>query len=173
MPRVFIALVPDEAFREKLVQIQQYWKINGVQGRYIPKENLHLTLAFIGSTERTEGLENILRQIRFSPFELEPEGCGSFEGVLWAGVRKNEALLNLVNELRIKLAEAGFPAEEREFVPHITLVRKPLLCGSLPDPEVRASMKVNAVSLMETVFHKDGVSYKKLCRAGGVPEDEK
>lgn len=95
------------------------------EGNFSEKENLHLTLVFIGETEKVEEIKSALEKIDFPAFEFRISKTGIFEkGIFWAGIEKNENLENLHKAVYEKLEDLGFKPEERDFVPHITLARK-------------------------------------------------
>ncbi|MFQ5647566.1 MAG: RNA 2',3'-cyclic phosphodiesterase [bacterium] len=126
MPRLFVAVdLPDKLTKE-LVRLRG--EMSGA--RWVRKEQLHLTLRFIGEKE-TDALVNIktgLSEINYPSFTLGLTGIGYFISngkvrVIWAGVRDNEYLRQLKQKIDQALREAGIPPEKRRFSPHITLAR--------------------------------------------------
>ena len=98
---------------------------NFSEGSFSEKENLHLTLVFIGETEREEGIKTALSEIEFPAFSFKIKGTGTFEKkIFWAGTEENKNLKNLQKKVFEKIEALGFETEKREFVPHITLARK-------------------------------------------------
>jgi len=95
--------------------------------------NIHLTLKFLGHTpfEAADEINEVLKDLvsKHSGMELNINGTGCFPKierprVLWLGIDGNIAQLqDFVTELNIKLEKLGFPLEEDEFIPHITLAR--------------------------------------------------
>lgn len=96
--------------------------------------SVHLTLRFLGEIEeaRAEAAAGALRRAgEGAPaFDVPLERFGVFPhmkrpGALWAGPRQAPApLAALESSLSRRLAEAGFPAEDRPFRPHLTLARR-------------------------------------------------
>ena len=101
-------------------------------GRATPAENLHLTLAFLGSVPAVahrggrsgrrarRGDGGAVRAARSS-------GVGWFRnaGVAWIGPDAvAPALQQVADALRDALRDAGFALEERAFHPHLTLARR-------------------------------------------------
>ena len=122
--RLFTALCFDDETKNALFAAGKAAE-NFSGGNFSPKENLHLTLVFIGETEREDEIKSALSKIEFPAFEFKISGTGTFEkGIFWAGTEENEKLRNLRKEVFEKLKNLGFEPEEREFVPHITLARK-------------------------------------------------
>jgi 2'-5' RNA ligase len=103
----------------------------GVPGaRWVPEENLHLTLRFIG--EVTEGdaedIHDALMSIRTKAFDITLAGVGHFESkgqvhTLWAGIEKNPELTALRDRIESAMVRLGLEPEERRYTPHVTLAR--------------------------------------------------
>jgi RNA 2',3'-cyclic 3'-phosphodiesterase len=93
----------------------------------------HLTLHFFEELPAVR-LPDVIDSMRetagaIGPFSLEIRGVGAFPNarrarVVWAGVGAgSEEVRTVVDRLRSALGQRGFPAEERPFVPHLTLAR--------------------------------------------------
>lgn len=103
----------------------------GVSGaRWVPADNLHLTLRFIGNTDgRTYAdVMDALAGIRTAAFDLCLKGIGHFGergrvDSLWVGVAKGEALMRLHDKIEAGLQRVGLEPEHRRFLPHVTLAR--------------------------------------------------
>ena len=100
--------------------------------RWIPEENLHLTVWFLGevSDQRAAAvLETLRAPLATAAFALHLAGFGAFPPsgpprVLWMGVREGvEALSAAHDELGARLAPWGFPPEGRAYSAHLTLAR--------------------------------------------------
>ncbi len=126
MPRLFVAIELPEDVRERLAGL-----CNGLPGaRWVPPENQHLTLRFIGEIPASEmpDLIGALARITAPNFALSISGVGFFgqrkrARLAWAGVEKNPALIELQRRVEAAVQRAGLPVEERKFSPHITLAR--------------------------------------------------
>lgn len=128
MPRHFFALWPDPAAATKLaVLARELAEASG--GKPVPREKIHLTLAFLGEVEG-DALERALEvagTIRVAAFEVRLDRTGSFRGarVGWAGCESPApGLVDLAGQLAQALKAAGFALEARPFAPHVTLARK-------------------------------------------------
>jgi RNA 2',3'-cyclic 3'-phosphodiesterase len=129
MPRLFIAIELPQAIRERLAGL----KTDIPTARWVRPEQMHLTLRFIGAdvpSAQVEPISAALSLIQSSPFQISIEQVGSFPAnkrrpptVLWVGVRKQPLLKALYSQLESALVGLGFPTEERDFSPHITLAR--------------------------------------------------
>ena len=126
--RLFFAILLEDSVKNELCHMMEQLERHSVQGRFTRRENLHLTLAFLGETNRMEAAERAMRQAVFQPFFLELERLGRFrrdEGdILWAGVKKNAALMGLQKELAAALMKEDFLLENRPYRPHLTLGRQ-------------------------------------------------
>jgi len=122
--RLFIAIQLSEAVREAIGRAQDALYEKGVRGRYTPRENLHLTLAFIGEYQDPERVMEVMSNIPLEPFELTLRGLGAFGDLWWIGLAPSQQLQNYVRRLRHGLAEAGIPFDRKRFAPHITILRR-------------------------------------------------
>ena len=125
MHRLFVAIRPPEAIRDRLIDAMD----DSPELRWVGDENLHLTLRFIGEVERplADDIAAALSQIRSGRFELRVTGVGLFEqrngGALWAAVQPREPVAALAAKVERACVGAGLEPERRAFHPHITLAR--------------------------------------------------
>ena len=162
--RLFFAIPLSDEIRTVLAQYQDDLRNAGVTGNFSATENLHLTLAFIGEYPDPESVMDAVSGISFDSFRLEIQETGLFSDTLWAGILKNDALENLVRDLRRSLSDSGIPFDRKKFRPHITLARKTLLHGkvsALPKPET-SSMLVDSFSLFRSDRGKHGMIYTEI-----------
>ena len=126
MIRLFVALELPEHARARLALLG-----GGIPGaRWIPSENLHLTLRFIGEVDegRMEDIDAALQSVEAPRFEMFLEGVGFFgrpkaARSVHAGIARNPALAHLRDKIESALVRAGFEPEERKFSAHVTLAR--------------------------------------------------
>jgi RNA 2',3'-cyclic 3'-phosphodiesterase len=125
MIRLFVALELPGKVKQGLALLG-----GGVPGaRWLDEDQLHLTLRFIGEVDGNvaHDIDDTLVGLRAPAFTLELAGTGEFGGkkprALWAGVRPNEALLHLQKKIETAMQRIGLAAEERKFMPHVTLAR--------------------------------------------------
>ena len=134
MHRLFVAIRPPEAVRERLLDL-----MGGVSGaRWVGEDQIHLTVRFIGEVDRhlANDVHAALAGIRHPPFDIALSGLGAFERrgetkVLWAGVTPHDPLKALHKKVDQALARAGIEPERRAFHPHITLARLARGAGAL------------------------------------------
>jgi len=117
----------------------------GLPASWVPAENLHLTLKFLGAVDEAKvpPLISALHRAAASRrvFDMELAGLGAFPSpgrvrIVWAGVTAGaEALRGLAQVVDDATADLGFPREERAFSAHVTLarVREPRRSDDLAD----------------------------------------
>ncbi len=161
--RLFLAIPPEPGFRAALEALQEHLRAQGVRGSYTRPENLHLTLAFIGEFGSPDAVMDALCPLEPEPFGLTLSGVGLFPEVLWAGLAPSPELERLVRQLRRLLAEKRIPYDRKRFVPHITLVRRPVGLERAALPTVPpAEMRVRRVALLSSVRGRSGMIYTEL-----------
>ena len=64
--RQFVALTFNSSFKEELMSIMDTLKEEGIQGKYYDLDNLHMTLAFFGETDRQDDILEIIQSIPFA-----------------------------------------------------------------------------------------------------------
>lgn len=152
--RVFIAIQLSEEIKKSLITTMHELKKAGVKGSYVPSQNLHMTLCFIGDTTDGSTIRQALEKVQFSPFRLTLTEFGKFGDLLWVGAKGGQKLTALVKDLRMELSEAGVSFDNKKFEPHITLIRK--MSGKHASVSVpKTDMMVKGFSLMRS-DQKDG-----------------
>lgn len=152
--------------------------------RWIPRENVHLTLMFLGDTA-TERLPDLKQQLSVaasntSPFSLKLGETGAFPAyhspkILWVGldgeVRK---LMQLQGRIEGALRLIGFEPERRAFKPHVTVGRtvRDLIrqyAGDVgfswrrsPIPEARTEIPVTELHLLQSRLQTGGAVYSSV-----------
>ena len=160
--RLFIAIQLSEEMRKALVDCLHDLKKQGVEGNYVPAQNLHLTLAFIGEYRDPEQVKRILASVPLPAFRLALSEKGNFGNILWAGVKGNQKLKTYVRDLRAALKNAGIPFEDDRFTPHITLIRKVSARSPYQVHLPKAEMEVKRVSLMKSETKNGKVTYREI-----------
>ena len=169
--RVFIALPADEVFRKEASSFR------GSHGtlpvRWIPPENLHITLVPPWCCEDTgkicKELHNLLvdtgsfdvcfSEISVGPTTRKPR-------LIWASGGAHVALGELRGRLS-GLAEPQAGGPERAFLLHITLAR--IRKGekiNLSPQAIDWKVKLGSVCLYESILRPSGAEYRVLCRVG-------
>src|ERR1700709_651193 len=124
--RLFVALDLPWEVKEELSDLS--FNLNGA--RWVPTDNFHLTLRFIGEATRlqAEEIDLALATMRGRSFAFSLSGLGWFEkngkvNTLWAGVERNENLARLQSKVETALHRIGLAPDRRRFTPHLALAR--------------------------------------------------
>lgn len=128
------------------------------------RENLHLTLLFLGSVDVTQQrcLEAAAATYEGASFELRLDHLGSFPRarVAWLGAQAMpESLLGLVRHLERAAGRCGIPVDRRPFRAHLTLARKISRPVSAPVSPPLA-WHIGAFSLLASDTRAEGVEYR-------------
>jgi len=184
--RTFIAIDIDEKVRALLGDIISRLKkgiqFTGATPSWVPIENIHLTLQFLGEIE--EGkiaiINDLLKEVasETKSFEINVEKLGVFPNrhspkVLWIGINegKDEAI-NLQQKVVEKMKKLGFAPESRPFSPHLTLARIKSLRGTKGMMDVITSHSnfsagrclINELILFKSILYKTGAEYTPLIK---------
>ena len=148
--RLFVALNLPQGTRKRLSDLAL-----GLPGaRWVPPENTHVTLRFIGETPRyrAEEYDLALAAVQGRAFTLTLRGVGTADkagrpATLWAGVERNPALNHLKAKIDTALQRAGLPAEHRRFMPHVTIAR----LGAVAEPQLAGWVQAHNLFRAEPV----------------------
>lgn len=185
--RLFVAIDPPEPVRRRLAalaaDLRRSSGRHADEVRWVPPENVHLTLQFLGAVpeERVAELEGAIRAAAGDarPLSLELKGAGGFPTarrprVVWAGVAGDVVALGaLVADLGRRLAPLGFAPEERPFSAHLTLGRArdgrgaPGLAGALAQAAEAdgTPWRASEVTVFESHLSPRGPRYEAVVRA--------
>ena len=126
MLRLFVALALPPMLRAQIAALQ-----TGIPGaRWVPPENYHLTLRFIGEIEnwQAEEVDMALAAIRTRGFDLTLRGIGLYEKggriqAMYVAVEKSDALTHLRGKIETALQRCGMAPDRKRFAPHVTIAR--------------------------------------------------
>ena len=174
MYRLFVGVPLPEDVRLRLDGM-----CGGVPGaRWIPDENFHITLRFIGEVpgDMAEEVGYALAHVRPKRFDIELSGVGHFSSgnevrVLWAGVRRCAELMALHERVDYTLRRLGLPDEQRRFTPHVTLAK--LRDANLP--KIQEWLAVNSLFRAGPMTVDQFVLYSSYRQSSGsiyTPEAE-
>jgi RNA 2',3'-cyclic 3'-phosphodiesterase len=181
--RTFIAIEISDEIRDALVQIQSHLKYAGADVKWVEKQNIHLTLKFLGEItdkkcdEVKAALDEAGRTTK--QFEIDVKELGVFPKidyprVIWVGLNKG---VNESKELAAKIEEAlsriGFQKESRPFAAHLTIGRvrssknKAVLKEKIESYDLRAassdlSQPIDSIILFQSTLMPNGPIYTKL-----------
>lgn len=124
--RLFIGV--KTGIEDELCELQRQLKTAG-SGHFTRTENLHLTLKFLGelSPSAVDGLCEAMSEIKSMPMTLQCNGLQVFgkSGIVSAKIAGDTQELKMLHEkLETALEKRGYEREQRQYRPHITLVRR-------------------------------------------------
>ena len=178
--RIFIAINLPENVKKKLADYQSNWPELPI--RWTKKENLHITLMFLGYLSDEELLEickitkevvsrnsaftiNLKRICYGPPKKMPPR-------MVWAEGEKSTELGKLQKDLENSLSASsvGLESEARPYTSHITLGRikvwefRQIEPEERPDinEEINLSFEVNSIEIMESELKRGGPNYTIL-----------
>ncbi len=122
--RAFIAIdIPAE---QSILRMQK--AING-KVKLVEKENIHITLKFLGDIEEKsiEKIKRIVENCKTQKYFLSVKGVGFFPSekyvkIIWLGVKDAGETERMMRCIDAHLSKIGFK-KERSYVPHITVAR--------------------------------------------------
>lgn len=178
--RLFVALQLSDEIKNCLMQTIQKIKPYQSAGHFVKKENLHLTLAFIGETPHISRAKQAVMQLRQEPFLLELNQLGTFHrstgDILWAGIQPNSSLQSLAQQIQQNLKEQGFVLQSTPFFPHLTLGREVIFNQGFSLEEFskeefssyakKRSMPIEKVSLMKSERVNGKLKYTEIAFVG-------
>ncbi|HET9018678.1 MAG TPA: RNA 2',3'-cyclic phosphodiesterase [Acetobacteraceae bacterium] len=149
--RLFVALDLPWELRQRVAMLAGA----GIPGaRWVPPENYHLTLRFIGEMPgyRAEEIDQALAGLKARSFTLTLAGVGTFHKggrsvSLWVGAERNPPLDLLQSKIETALQRCGLEPERRRFSPHITLAR----LDNAPEAKLAAFVQANNLFRAEPV----------------------
>lgn len=161
--RLFTAIMFEEDLKTSLYKVTERLRSETMGGSFTHKDNLHLTINFIGETDRVELVKQIMSRAvlksKAKRFFITIQGFGRFrrrEGdICFVGVEKEQKLWDLQKALAKELLEEGFQVDDHEYKPHLTLSRRTVFKRDIDDKafgEMIESIKmsVTKISLMKS-----------------------
>jgi 2'-5' RNA ligase len=178
--RVFIAINFPEDIKDKLFDFAK--KYPQLPARWVGRENIHITLSFLGNLDDNQLLDTIriaqtlisqhssflarVNKICYGPPKKFPPR------MIWAMIEENKTLSALQSDLENNLF--GLPSykykikENRAFHPHVTLARiksfefRRLGAGPEINEEIDLNFEVQSVEIMESQLKRTGAEYTIL-----------
>ena len=160
--RLFLACWPDQTLQELLYDLARHLQLKH-GGRTTSKENIHLTLIFLGQVQehKERQLREKLRTLDIKQFDLELDETGAFTHcrINWVGPRLiPKGLKDLHNALSLISREFTSHSKEQPYQPHVSLLH-----NSQTEIEFDIqpmSWKVDRYCLIESKQKGDGVEYE-------------
>ena len=169
--RLFIAIPLPPDITRALASARVALEAHGATGHFVPRENYHITLHFLGETDALKDITDALREaVRdIQPFVLRLKEYGSFktDGSHTGFVNvtcDSEELNRLYESLESALWERGFSKNRGRLTPHVTLGRKIEGDEDFVIPPQKAAFTANAVVLYESSSVRGQMQYAVLHR---------
>jgi 2'-5' RNA ligase len=179
--RAFIAVPVSDSVRQAIGDYQKTLRRQGIDLRWVPPENLHFTLKFLGDIDPAIvsplGVRLSELAARTRAFPLEAAGAGAFPNprqprVFWIGLRRgSELLVQLAEEVSLIVRDFPTQADNKPFKPHLTIGRsrereaRPL---HLPDPLLHFAFgecPCDRLLLIQSQLGPGGAKYSTLAEA--------
>lgn len=150
--------------------------------RWVPAENIHLTLKFLGETSLTM-LEQLIPLLRaeaaeHTAFSMSASGLGVFPSkaqprIIWIGLTAPLALQAMQRNFENICARLGYSPEDRPFAPHLTIGRINQRLNAEEKQRVRLALEethlgelgtipVEAIHVFKSDLRPDGAVYTRL-----------
>ena len=184
--RIFIAINLPEDIKRELSKYQDKWP--ELPAKWTTKDNLHITLEFLGDLTDEELGEVcvVVKEVakRHSSFSISLNSVlygppnppslkasarqGKIPKMVWAEGEKSDELSDLKEDLQEYLLEKiAFRPEGKGFIPHITLARISEWEWKKIEPEERPEVDENidfiftveSIEVMESVLKRGGPQY--------------
>jgi len=182
--RSFIAFTLPDEVKRSLAEAKASLMAYGFNIRWVPSDNIHLTLKFLGDIrqEDVSRAEEAMASAALGrkSITLQARGLGVFPGVrrprvIWAGLAGDtEQIADCQADLELNLSALGFPREKRPFRSHLTLGRvkgKSIHSGKLSEairrgaPFASPSATVDRLVLYRSELRPTGAAYTILREA--------
>jgi 2'-5' RNA ligase len=173
--RLFFGIELENDIRNYIHNVIQELNINYNGIKWVEKENLHITLEFLGETDIND-MNNIIESIEkisFPTFNIDLNSIGGFPyldkaRVLWIGLKEHKIeLMNLYKKLHFTCKNVKSNLSDRPYHPHVTIARikRPLNNHNIEKINKYKSknfgqMIVNKITLYKSELRKDGPVYK-------------
>ena len=178
LKRIFIALNPDQKTKRRLSKAQKNWP--ELPCKWVPEENLHLTLIFLGNRgeQELEKINNVIQElsqkmnsikinldkISYGPKKTNPPR------LVWIQGKQNEQFSKFKKNLEKELIkEINFQPDKKN-IPHITLGRiqktewRKLEIDQRPNINLNFPIEfsINSIDVMESILKRSGAEYTIL-----------
>ena len=179
--RSFIAIDLESQTLNQISALQKTLVDTDADLKLVETKNIHITLRFLG--EKPLSLVNRigedLNSLQFDPFEVSVHGTGVFPdmrriNVVWVGIEKGVLqLINIHNQIELKLKKLSIRPDDRGFSPHITVARvksaknKDKLTETVLNTRDKefGTFNVDSVKLKKSILTPKGPIYTTLAEA--------
>jgi len=172
--RAFIAVDVNDEVKALVERVEDTLKVNGVRAKWVSKNNIHITLRFIGDMDDRDVKklnEYLSPSISTLPaFEFVVGELGTFPSnqilhprIIWLGVKEGkEQLIEIAREVNKTLSKVGYSLERTLDIPHVTVGRVKYVPKSewwrgVEKREIK--VKVTHVKLFSSTLTRSGPIY--------------
>jgi len=183
--RAFVAVEIPDAVKDEIIRLVSHFSHKGYPVRWVSRNNLHLTLVFLGNNppEFIAGVKERLTGVAAATcrFDVSLKGLGVFPNersprVVWLGIEQGRNELTALAHDTLKgLVTIGFIPEKRPFSAHLTIgrVKEPLPDARpiIARPFASPAFPVSELVLFRSFLKPTGPVYEVLDRypfTGGV-----
>lgn len=178
--RLFISVNLPRELIDKISDIQKEFSSFSQSVKWVKPEDVHITLKFLGPTsiDKISLVAGTIKDIskNHKSFSVDVKGLGCFPTlksprVIWMGIVKGiNFLKEIADDIDNEMLKFGFPKEEREFKPHLTIGRVKALkdrrsltnrIEKFSDLEF-GSIQVKYIFLIQSQLNKGGPKYTVL-----------
>ncbi len=181
--RTFLAIeLPDSTKKNIIDHIHHYRDLSKSMIRWVNRENLHITMKFLGKFDQTHvhRLKNLLtNSLKAIPvFKIHIDRMGAFPNlhtpkVVWMGFDYPENLDLIYRHIEDSIQTLGYEADDRPFSPHLTLgrVRRDLSHSEIKNTgQIMTSAELNfqseftaeKITFFQSELTREGPIYSKL-----------
>ena len=177
MLRAFIAVeIPSELQQKIQKETANFRKQISSLVRWVPPQNMHLTLKFLGDVS-PNSVEFLIQMLRneaehVQGFDIHLAGLGVFPNlkrprVIYIGIQAPAALDALARGIESASRRLGYEAEERPFSAHLTLGRVRQNVTAAEQQQIRRAVEGTQVDLLGTARVDSVHLYKSELNPGG------
>jgi RNA 2',3'-cyclic 3'-phosphodiesterase len=154
---------------EPTLDLLERWQTRHLHGRVVARENLHVTLAFLGSRPGNE-VEAIADALRLAAEDTAPPVLTAARyretrsvGMLVLDDEEDGRATRIADRLHERLEQLGvYRRESRPWLPHVTVLRfreRPRLRPPLPD---LGAFSPSDAAVYHSALRPDGAQYRVL-----------
>lgn len=174
--RSFLAINLPRDLKEEIGKLVSGLNYPGI--KKVSPENFHITMRFLGEIDdrQAEAIKKKLGEIEAEKFKVSLDKICFFPNenrmrVIWIGVKEGQdKIINLQKEIDLRLEELGFPKEQNEFKPHLTIARikfikdKKRILEDAGCIKIEKSFTAESFDLMQSILDRSGPEYSIVSR---------
>lgn len=165
--RLFISINFDDDSKEKLYNHMNILTERCERGVFMKKENIHLTLVFIGETTQIGAIVETMDAIDTEAFEITLADNGKFRrsggDIYWIGIDKSPELVRLQKILYRSLIRHGVMTDKNDFRPHLTVSRDTVIDKeNIPEVNFTDKLSIKRISLMKCENARDNSAFTEV-----------